>query len=238
LVRGTAFFGVIASAAAGTACAQAPPPVPNLNAYLTLATGYWKHGLAQDSSAGAAEVGVDYQHHTGWFLGGRAATVHYPNEHYEAARDVELDIYGGYHRRRGQWAYTAMLARYSYPGVGGFDYESLAASAGFRDRYFYTVTYADDFYGLRRRAVDQEVSVAVPFRGDLELGAAIGRFDIDLRGADYTHWNVGVSKLWRRLGLDLRYYDSDYPFATALGDPTATQYVLSVSYALRSRRAR
>ncbi len=55
---------------------------------------------------------------------------------------------------------------------------------------------------------------------------------------DVTYWNVGVSKLVRRVAFDLRYYDSDYPGLSYFGDPDANHFVLSLSYALGSRRPR
>ena len=52
-----------------------------------------------------------------------------------------------------------------------------------------------------------------------------------------THWNLGVSKVVRRIVFDLRYYESTYDYPGLLGDPTS-QYVLSVSYALRGAKPR
>jgi hypothetical protein len=51
----------------------------------------------------------------------------------------------------------------------------------------------------------------------------------------FTHWNVGISKIARRVALDLRYYDNDYDLLSPLGDGASNQLVLSVSYAFRRR---
>ena len=47
---------------------------------------------------------------------------------------------------------------------------------------------------------------------------------------DYTYGNVGVSKVMRRLALDLRYFEASGEWASVLGDPKGDAWVLSVSY--------
>jgi hypothetical protein len=86
--------------------------------------------------------------------------------------------------------------------------------------------------------LNQELSLAVPLRGDFELGFTAGRFAVDGTRVDYSHWNVGVSKLVRRVAIDLRYYGTGLDRIGYLGDPTASHYVLSVSYALHGKRGR
>ena len=152
-------------------------------------------------------------------------------------RDVETSAYVGYHRRREQWSWTASLGRYFYPGADGYDYDEVSASVGFRDRVFYTASYNDEYYARGASALNQEVSVAFPLPGDIEIGGAVGYFDVS-GGPKITHWNVGVSKLVGRMALDLRYYDGNYEWRNYLGDPDADNYVLSVSYALRGKRTR
>ena len=78
-----------------------------------------------------------------------------------------------------------------------------------------------------------------PLVWNLELSAALGRFDVDVTStSEFTHWNVGLSKVARRVVLDLRYHDNDYELVTPLGDPASERFVLSVSYAFRGARAR
>lgn len=228
-------LAVVASLAAGAAGAQAS--APSLSGYLTLASGYWKHGLAQYDGA-SLTAGIDYQHHTGFFTYARAANVEY-EPWAGGSRDVEASVYAGFHERRAGWSWTTSLGRYWYPGTGGvYDYNELSLSVGWRDRVFYAVSWNDDFYGWSRSALNQEVSAVVPLRGDFELGAALGSFVISDGGPDITHWNLGVSKLFERLAVDLRYYDGSHERRGWLGDPYAQNYVVSVSYALRGKRPR
>jgi len=220
-------------AAAGPACAQ--DPVSAVSGYVTLASGYWKHGLAQ-SDGTSLQLGVDYQHYTGFFTYVRATNVAYPQDYPGQTRDIEASAYVGYHDRRETWSWTASLGRYVYPDAGSYDYDELSLGIGFRDRVFYSVSYNDEYYVRSSSALNQEVSVVFPLRGDLEVGAALGYFKVADAGPAITHWNVGVSKLLGRMALDVRYYDGNYEWRNYLGDPYADHYVLSLSYALRGNR--
>jgi uncharacterized protein (TIGR02001 family) len=224
-------------AAAGGAAAQ--DVAPSVNGYVTLANGYWSRGLSQNEGA-SLRLGVDYQHPSGLFAGGWAANVDYDVEYsYSKPREIVADLYVGYHGSSTDWSWTAALGRYLYPETAiPYDYDEISATVGFRDRVFYTAAYSDAFYGASGSSLSQELSFALPLRGDIELGATLGRFAISGSQVDYTHWNVGVSKVVRSVVLDLRYYESGYDWLTYRGDPHANQYVLSVSYALRGKRSR
>jgi uncharacterized protein (TIGR02001 family) len=220
---------------ATSATVAAQDTVPNLSGYVTLANGYWKHGLSQNDGL-SLQLGVDYQHQSGFFVGAWAANVEFVRDEVvvEEPRDVEANAYIGYHRRNPTWSWTLGLGRYGYPGAERqHAYEELSATVGFRDRVYYTASYSDAYFGTTRSSSNQELSFVFPLRGDLELGAALGRFTVARGDPEVTYWNLGVSKLLRRVAVDLRYYDGDYDRISYYGDPAANHYVLSVSYALR-----
>jgi uncharacterized protein (TIGR02001 family) len=220
----------------GSVPARAQDPISELSGYVTLSSGYWKHGLSHSDGA-SLQLGIDYQHYAGFFAYARAMNVDYPQNLPGQVRDIEASAYVGYHNRRDRWSWTASLGSYFYPDAGDYDYDEVSASVGFRDRVFYTASYNDEYYAGRSSALNQEVSVAFPLPADFEVGGAMGYFDIS-EGPKITHWNVGVSKLVGRTALDLRYYDGNYEWRNYLGDPDADHYVLSVSYALRGKRSR
>jgi uncharacterized protein (TIGR02001 family) len=224
-------------ATAGTSVAQ--DAASGVNGYFTLGNGYWSRGLSQNDGL-SIQAGVDYQLPSGWFAGGWAANVDYAVETWpEQPRELAVDVYGGYHRRGSDWSWTVTLGRYLYPDTAvSYDYNELSGTVGFRDRVFYTASYGDDFYGLPRSALNQELSLALPLRGDVEIGAVVGRFAMSGTDVDFSHWNVGVSKLVRRVAVDLRYYDSGYDRTGWLGDPDSNHLVVSVSYALRLKKTR
>ncbi len=240
MVLGPGHFGrwlltVAACAAASVALAQEAGP--NLNGYATLSTANWKHGFAQNEGA-SAQLGIDFEHHTGFYTGAWAANVDFAQEYSQAEpRHIEADIYAGYHKRHEQWSWNVGVGHYLYPGTAvNYDYNELSATFGFRDRVFYTAAYSDAYYGLWRASLNQEVSFTYPLRGNLEIGGGVGKFRIKGNVLDLTYWNVGVSKLVRRVALDLRYYDSSYRWLSYWGDPNANHFVLSVSYALGKGR--
>lgn len=204
--------------------------------YVTLATGYWDRGVSHNDGGLVAQAGADYQHVSGFFAGAAVADVDYAEYGSRGdARELELDAYLGYHRRNTAWSWTLTLGRYLYPGVDSrYEYGEVAASVGFRDRLFFSTSYADDYYSLGRSAWNSEVALSFPLPGSFEVSAALGRFDLDLvSGTRFTHWNAGISKVLGPVALDLRYYQTRYEFATVIGDPDADQYVLSMSYGFR-----
>jgi uncharacterized protein (TIGR02001 family) len=216
---------------------HAQTPVPNLSGYVTLGSGYWQRGLAQNDGT-ALSLGIDFAHPSGFFTYARATNVDFDVEYYGQTRDVEASAYVGYHDRRGAWSWTASLGRYFYPGTGGrYDYNELEASVGWRNRVFYSAAYIPDYYGAASAARSHEVAVAFPLRADLEIGGSVGYFDAASVAAEITYWDVGVSKLLRRVALDVRYYDSNYNEVGFLGAYDPNRVVVSVSYALRRKGA-
>jgi uncharacterized protein (TIGR02001 family) len=232
-------FAVAVAAWAASAGASAQDVGSTINGYLTLGNGYWSHGLSQNEGA-SVQLGVDYQHQSGFFAGAWAANVEFAVEYsYSEPREVVADVYAGLHRSHDDWSWTLMLGQYLYPDTAiPYDYTDLSGTVGFRDRVFYTASYSNDFYAQGRESLNQELSFAVPLPHDVEIGATLGRFAVSGANVDYTHWNVGVSKVVRRVVVDLRYYRSGYDWVTYLGDPDANQYVLTLSYALRGKRSR
>jgi uncharacterized protein (TIGR02001 family) len=238
VVRIAALLSSALLACAASSAASAQDGTPSLNGYVTLANGYWNRGLSQNDGL-SLQLGIDYQQQRGWFVGGWAANVDYATEQsWAKPREIESEVYGGYHRRNEDWSWTLMLGRYYYPDTAvSYDWNDLSATVGFRDRVYYTAAYTDQFYGIWRSSLNQELSFALPLRGDFEIGGTLGHFELASAGVDYTHWNLGVSKVVRRIVIDLRYYESGYDYVSWLGDPSS-QYVLSVSYAMRGKRPR
>jgi uncharacterized protein (TIGR02001 family) len=219
------------------ALAVAQAPVSTLNGYVTLGSGYWKYGFSQNDGA-SLQLGVDYQHHTGFFAYARVLNAGYPDLPNWLQRDVEASAYVGYHDRRAAWSWTVSMGRYFYPDTGAiYDYDEISASFGVRDRVFYTVSYDPNYYSSSRHALNQNVAVLFPLRGNVEIGGSVGYFDVE-NGIDVTHWDLGASKLFGRFAVDLRYYDSNFDRTNYLGDPDGTHYVVSLSYLLRGKRSR
>lgn len=228
------------AAAARPDAAAAQTGAPGLNGYVTLATGYWNRGLSQSDGGLSLQAGADYQHRSGLFVGGGIADVDYAaDDPLAEPRELEVNTYLGYHRRNTEWSWTMTLGRYWYPdGAERYEYTEARAGVGFRDRIFFSSAYTDDLFSLGRSAWNSELAMAFPLPWNMELSGALGRFDVDVTStSEFTHWNIGVSKVARRIVLDLRYHDNDYDIVTPLGDPADDRYVLSVTYGFRGTKA-
>jgi uncharacterized protein (TIGR02001 family) len=230
-------LGVVAQAFIGSR-AVAQPNSAELAAYVTVATDYLNRGMSQTDGNAALNVGVDYQHHSGLLVGAWAANVEYATESNRARpRESEVDVYIGIGRGNRDWSWTVALARYMYPKISvDYDYSELSASLAWRGKIFYTASYTDSLLSRGRTALHQELTGSWPLVWNTALGLGLGRFSSsDLSDGDYLHWNVGLSKVFPKVSLDLRFYDTDYERNSHVGKPADQRWVLSLSYGLRRK---
>jgi len=208
-----------------------------LYAALTLSSDYQRHGLSQTRGYGAWRLSLDYEHDSGFFAGGFVANVDYAAETWRRARDEQVDLYSGFVWRGQQWSTSVALSRYYYPGLAvRYDYTELVTGFGFRDRYFLSAGYSSNYLSLDRPAYYYEAGVVWPWLGKLEVGVNAGSVKADrFRGARYTYWDIGLSRVLGRFSLDLRYHDNTMSRATLLGDPAGDNWVLSATYAIAPR---
>jgi uncharacterized protein (TIGR02001 family) len=233
---GLAAAALLACAAASTAGAQVRQS--QLSGYLTVASDYRRYGLSQTDGHAAVQLGIDYEHARGWFAGAWASTVDFEAEEtLENPRRAELDLYAGYDWERDDWGVTVTVTRYGYPdGPPYSDYDELSAGIRFRDRLFATVSRTSGFGSRDSAALSRELTLALPVPGGLELGATVGRFELeDVPASRYTYWNAGLSKSFGRFVVDLRFHDNTYEVTNYLGEPSPDEWVLSVSYGFLNR---
>lgn len=260
--------GLAAVVAALPSIAAAQTGRAQVSGYVTVTSDYRNRGLSQSRGDPSLQLGGDYQHPSGFFGGGRAATVEYavPGAARAASStQTEVALYAGFNRRVGVWSLAASLGRYLYSaGDSGdyapadpdapahapdydydYDYGELSGSVGFRNRYFLTASYVDDFFGSGASALNHEIGLALPVAADFELGAGIGRFESSGLDVDFTHWHIGASRVFGRLGLDLRFYDNSHTggyyagHGRAVGPlraSTPDTWVLSLSYGFDAGR--
>jgi uncharacterized protein (TIGR02001 family) len=214
---------------------------PALEGYLTLSNDLRRHGLSQLATGASWQAGVDYEHASGFFAGAAVANVEYAlDARYAKPREHELAYYAGFGWERRRWSLHVSLGRYSYPDTSlDYDYDALSVSATFAGRLFYTASYTDRLYSSPYSARRHELGVAQPLQGNFEISAALGRFESQtIANGSYSHWNAGVSKILRRIGLDLRYHEASLGQVSYIGDPGGDRWVLSVSYAFPAKSSR
>jgi uncharacterized protein (TIGR02001 family) len=236
----TAALALAIAAQAGMGSdAEAQPNSPELLAYVTVATDYLNRGMSQTDGDYALNVGVDYQHPSGFLAGAWAANVEYATESARSKpRQQAIDVYVGMGRDNRTWSWTVALARYLYPDISvDYDYSELSASFAWKQHISYTASYTDSLLGRGSSALHQELTGSMPLVWDMALSGGIGHFSSsDLSDDDYLHWNIGVSRRLTKVSVDLRFYDTDYPRDSHLGKPADRHWVLSVSYGFRRGR--
>lgn len=222
----TALLAAVATAAG------AQPSSPDLSVYLTLATDSVSRGMSLTDGDSALQVGIDYQHPSGFIAGSWLSNADYEVERLlEKPRRVALNSYLGFGRDRSPWSWTVLLTRYTYPDVTfNYDYNTLSGSVSWRRKISYAVTYTNRLFSRNASALNHELTGLVPLKWDVALSATAGRFDSTGRGGnEYAHWNVGVSKAVRRFSVDVRFYDTDTDVYSLLGEPVDRRWVLTLS---------
>ena len=116
---------VLASSAAvaQTAAPAAPEPASTLSFNVGVVTDYRYRGISQSSRNPAVQIGADYAHKSGFYIGAWHSTIQWITDNSMVARATtvkgagELDIYGGY---KGEIAkglgFDVGMLRYEYLG--------------------------------------------------------------------------------------------------------------------------
>ncbi len=200
----------------------------------TLTSEYIYRGLKMSDGDPALQLGLDYEHDTGLFVGIWASTIDIRSAMGE--RDTELDYYGGFHyAAESPFTATITVLRYSYPGQTGmhsYDYNEVLVGATWRERYSIELGYTSNLYGLDRIARHWELRSEWPVANAWVIGAALGGNDMSDAGVShYLHWDIGASARFSRLTFDLRWYDNEQPDGFAALSSADSQLVLSISAA-------
>lgn len=154
-MKKTALSLITLALASGAAMAQTAPAAPEstLSFNAGVVTDYRYRGISQSSRNPAVQVGADYAHKSGFYIGAWHSTIQWitDNSSYAPATTVkgagELDIYGGY---KGEivkgLGYDVGMLRYEYLGntledTGGTKY-------GIYDNANTTEVYGALSYGM------------------------------------------------------------------------------------------
>ncbi len=200
----------------------------------TLTSQYIYRGLKMSDGDPAFQLGVDYEHDTGIFVGIWASTIDIRSA--ISSRDTELDYYAGFHYEAGSpITATVTVLRYSFPGQSGmhsYDYNEVLLGATWLEHYSIELGYTSNLYGLSRIGRHWELRSEWPVANFWVIGVALGGNDLsDVGVSRYLHWDVGASARFSRLTFDLRWYDNQRPDGFAAQSSADSQVVLSISAA-------
>ena len=206
----------------------------SLHGFVVLSSKYVLNGLSQTEDQPSVRASLDFEHRSGFFVGGLLANVDYVAEdRFRTPRDIQVNLYAGYVWRRNAWMTNLTLSRYRYPGIArNYDYSQATINVSFRERYFLGISRSSDLLSVYDSADIFRGGVAVPFIEELEFSANAGRLrSRGFGGASHTFWDVGLSRPIGKFAVDLRYYDSTNVSFSLLGNDARDSWVLSISYA-------
>nr|WP_314436954.1 TorF family putative porin [uncultured Brevundimonas sp.] len=204
---------LLAASAVATALAlgsAAPVLAQDVAFNIGATNNYVFRGITQTDEKFAVQGGLDFATDGGFYAGAWASNVDFKD-----GTDAEIDLYGGYKTEAAGFALDFGVVAYSYVGApSGVSYNNYELKVG-ASRAFGPATlgavvyYSPDSWGVENESVYAELNGAYTVSDKISVSGAVGRQTFD-PGSDYTTWNLGGTyALTDKLGLDLRYYDTN-----------------------------
>ncbi len=240
---------VVSGVCALPALAMAAESPHSLSGNIGLTSNYLFRGVSQTQNGPALQGGFDYAHKSGFYAGTWASNVAWVKEGgFKDDSSMEIDLYAGYSGSLSDdLGYDLGLVTYYYPGdkvvgVRTPDTTEVYVSGSWK---FLTLKYSHvvskDFIGWVGAGGEKtRGSGYIELNAEYDLGNGwgisghVGHQKVkNLSGADYTDWNVGVSKDIGFGTVALTYSDTnaDVPgFYTIAGEKLANgKFVVSFS---------
>lgn len=206
-----------------------------ITGYVNLTTDYVYRGVTRSDSHGAIQLGADLSFESGFYVGAWASTIDI-GDGITSQRDREINYYVGYtYELSDQWTVGGSVVAYTFPGSVGnpnYDYEEYSLSFNYDDQWWFEYAQAPDYYGTGTRTHSYELFAEWPLPSLVSLSAGVGHYDVsEFSGDSYSHWQLGVSRPFGEIGVDLRYYDTSR-WVPRISDPERAKgrVVLSARY--------
>jgi len=152
---------------------------------LTATSNYIWRGVSQTNDEAALQGGVDYTINKNFYAGAWTSNVKNGN-----TGDYELDLYGGYTNKFGQFDFDAGIITYQYPGNSGLsDFTEIYAGTAYKN---YSAKVSVD---LSDTNIYLEGAADFELPDKFLLTAHLGIYSFDQAGqTDYNDYSVTISK--------------------------------------------
>ena len=200
--------------------------------YAVLTTDYVYRGVTYSDSHGAAQLGGEFSLNSGLYFGAWGSTIDI-GRGAGRQRDLEVDYYVGYgHDISNKLSVGANLVSYNFPGAEGpfdYDYIEYSLAGNYNDRVWLEYSYSPDLFHSGLSTQNIALYTEWQMAGQLTLGAGAGFYDVSkLAGSDYSYWQLGVTRSFGIVDIDLRYFDtSDWVPFISTPDRAQERIVLS-----------
>ncbi len=203
--------------------------------YVALATDYVKRGVSQSDSDPALQLGGDVSFANGLYFGAWASTTDIDNGP-DRHRDREVNYYLGYvFDVTKSWRISANAVAYEYPGQTGnidYSYQEYSIGGSYEDRLWLEFAYTPDLYNTGQSATNIDLYAEWPLNGVWTIGGGAGYYDAsNLTGSAYNYWQLGVTRSFKRVDVDLRFHDTDnWVPIVSTADRAKSRVVLKIQF--------
>lgn len=186
------------AAAPAPAPAPAEPPSP-FSVNVGVASSYIYRGLNQSDFKPALQIGADYAHPSGFYIGTWGSSIRWLKDYGISSGNAEIDLYAGYKGEAGPIAYDVGVLQYVYtgsvaPGATKPDTTELYVAGTFK---MFTLKYSHvvskSIFGVAnaRNSGYFDLTGTFPLMDNLSLTAHVGHQIIKNSGAGtYTDGKV------------------------------------------------
>ncbi len=183
------------------------------NGYLVLTSDYVFRGVTYSDGHFAAQLGGDVTFDNGVYFGAWASSIDIETAA-GAERDLEIDYYVGYSLDINEsLTVGANAVAYTFPGAEGlldYDYEEYSLSINYVDRVWFEYSYAPDIFHTGSETHNYALFSELPLGHEVIASGGVGYYDTSALSDDnYTYWELGITRPFQRIAIDLRYHDAN-----------------------------
>jgi uncharacterized protein (TIGR02001 family) len=197
------------------AVSLSPSRAAEVTGYAVLTTDYVFRGVSYSDGQAAVQAGADIALDSGLYFGIWGSTVDISGGA-TRHRDRQLNYYLGYsHNFRDAWSIGGNVVAYTFPATEGnidYDFFEYSIVANYDDRLWLEYSWSPDLFHSARRTHNVDLYTEWPLPGKLTLGGGAGYYDVSaLTGQGYGYWQLGLTRPFGSIDLDLRYHDTNRP---------------------------